>query len=59
MAWQRLVVGRSLSLTLTRALLIALTLLLTSQYVISPVRAYGISMQPTVAPGARWPPTSW
>ena len=52
MAWQRFVVGRSLSATLIRALLIALTLLLTSQYVIGPVRGYGISMQPTVDPGA-------
>jgi len=52
MAWQRLMVGRSLSATLIRALLIALALLLTSQYVISPVRAYGISMQPTLEPGA-------
>lgn len=52
MAWQTMVVGRSLGATLIRALLIALTLLLISQYVISPVRAYGISMQPTVEPGA-------
>lgn len=52
MTWQRLVVGRSPGLTLIRALLVALALLLTSQYVISPVRAYGISMQPTFEPGA-------
>ena len=44
--------GRSPGLTLIRALLVALALLLTSQYVISPVRAYGISMQPTFEPGA-------
>ena len=52
MPWQTLVVGRSLSATLIRALLLALGLLLTTQYVISPVRAYGISMQPTFEPGA-------
>jgi signal peptidase I len=52
MAWQRLVAGRSLGATLIRALVIALALLLTSQYVISPVRAYGISMKPTLEPGA-------
>lgn len=38
-------------MTLTRALLMALALLLVSQYVVSPVRAYGISMQPTFEPG--------
>ena len=51
-AWRTFVVGRSLSTTLIRALVIALALLLISQYVISPVRAYGISMQPTLEPGA-------
>lgn len=52
MAWKTLVAGRSLSVTLIRALLLALGLLLISQYVVSPVRAYGISMQPTFEPGA-------
>jgi signal peptidase I len=50
-AWRTLVIGRSLGATLIRALLMALALLLVSQYVISPVRAYGISMQPTFEPG--------
>jgi len=50
--WRTLVVGRSLSRTLIRALVVALALLLISRYVISPVRAYGISMQPTLEPGA-------
>lgn len=50
--WRTAVIGRSLGATLIRALLIALALLLVSQYVISPVRAYGISMQPTFEPGA-------
>jgi len=52
MSWHTFVIGRSLGATLIRALLMALALLLTSQYVISPVRAYGISMQPTFEPGA-------
>jgi len=52
MAWRTLVVGRSFGASLIRALLMALVLLLVSQYVISPVRAYGISMQPTFEPGA-------
>lgn len=52
MSWRALVVGRSLAATLIRALLMALGLLLVSQYVLSPVRAYGISMQPTFEPGA-------
>jgi signal peptidase I len=52
MSWRTFVVGRSPGTTVIRALLLALALLLTSQYVISPVRAYGISMQPTIEPGA-------
>ena len=51
MAWRTVVIGRSPGATLIRALVTALALLLVSQYVVSPVRAYGISMQPTFEPG--------
>lgn len=49
--WRTVVIGRSPRATLIRALLTALTLVVISQYVVSPVRAYGISMQPTFEPG--------
>ena len=50
-SWRTVLVGRSPAKALTRALMVALLLLLISQYVLSPVRAHGISMQPTFEEG--------
>lgn len=51
--WRTLLVGRSLRASLTRAGLLAATLLVVSQYLLSPVRARGISMQPALS-GGEW-----
>lgn len=51
MSLRRALVGTSPARTLVRAAVLALTLLAGSRYVLSPVRAVGISMQPTYADG--------
>lgn len=51
MSVRRLVVGSSLPRTLLRASLLAAVLLLTSRFAMSPIRAVGLSMLPTVDEG--------
>jgi signal peptidase I len=51
MSLRRVLLGRSPGRTLLRAGLVTLLLLLGSRYVLSPVRAVGISMLPTIADG--------
>jgi signal peptidase I len=61
-SWSRLVHGGSWSAALIRAGVMATVLLAGSQYVLSPVRAYGISMQPTIDAGEwlwLWRPAAW
>ncbi len=50
MSWRTLAIGRSPGRTAVRAAVLALALL-TSQFVVSPVRSHGISMQPTFDDG--------
>lgn len=51
MSLRRILVGTSLSRTLVRAGVLAVTLLLVSQFVLTPIRAVGISMMPTYDDG--------
>lgn len=51
MSLRRALIGRSPGRTFVRALLLAAILLTGSRYVLSPVRAVGISMQPTYGDG--------
>jgi signal peptidase I len=51
MTLRDLLVGRSAGRSLVRGLVIALTLLLASQLLLTPVRAHGISMFPTYEEG--------
>ena len=51
MSWKTAIAGRSLARSLIRGGVLALALLLASQYVLTPVRAYGISMQPAFDDG--------
>lgn len=51
MSVRRMLIGRSPGRTLLRAGLLAITLLGVSQFMLSPVRAVGISMMPTYVEG--------
>ena len=62
MVWRRALYGQSIKAALLRGGLMAVALLLGSQYVLSPVRAVGISMQPAVHDGEwlfLWRPAAW
>jgi signal peptidase I len=61
-SWSRLVHGGSWTAALIRGGVMAVVLLAGSHYVLSPVRAYGISMQPTIDAGEwlwLWRPAAW
>lgn len=51
MAWREVVFGQSLGRTLVRGLLLGLLLLVASRTFVIPIRATGISMQPTFEDG--------
>jgi signal peptidase I len=60
--WSRLLHGGSWPAAVIRGGVMAVVLLAGSQYVLSPVRAHGISMQPTIEAGEwlwLWRPAAW
>jgi signal peptidase I len=51
MTFREMLIGKSLGRTLIRGLLLGVLLIVASQYVLTPVRAHGISMLPTYQEG--------